>query len=189
MNIFENFELVDNQIVNNKWVEWNHYGIPNEIGFLREIKRILLFVLGHCLICTKLDGCYFVERKMPEQPQHERCDCSKVEKSNTFVKSIANSECDIRKFSEYIFKGSSGKKELFESWGYSSKDSELLKNEFEKQSREQYITGNYELKNLDYNGQRIAIPINLKGHIFFSGWMVYPNGTIKNTTPFGGWIK
>ena len=30
MSIFENFEIVDNQIVNNKWVEWYHFGIPNE---------------------------------------------------------------------------------------------------------------------------------------------------------------
>ena len=33
MSIFENFEMVDNQIVNNKWIEWNHFGIPNEAGF------------------------------------------------------------------------------------------------------------------------------------------------------------
>lgn len=24
---------------------------------------------------------------------------------------------------------------------------------------------------------------------FYTGWMIYPNGIIKNTTPFGGWIK
>lgn len=78
---------------------------------------------------------------------------------------------------------------MFESWGYSLSDSELLKNEFEKQALEQYLKGNYILKGLDCNGQRIAIPINLKGYIFYSGWMVYPNGVIKNTTPFGGWIK
>lgn len=32
MSIFENFEMVDNQIVNNKWIEWYHFGIPNELG-------------------------------------------------------------------------------------------------------------------------------------------------------------
>ncbi|MBR2468429.1 MAG: hypothetical protein IKB42_05260 [Clostridia bacterium] len=189
MSTFENFEMVDNQIVNNKWIEWNHFGIPNEAGFLRETIRILMLVLGHCLICTKLDGCYFVERKMPEQPQHERCDCTKLNKSQTQVKDVSNSECDIRKFTDYIFRGTGGKKDLFESWGYTLKDSQILQKEFEKQAREQYIKGNYELKGLDYNGQRIAIPINLKGNIFYSGWMVYPNGKLKNTTPFGGWVK
>ena len=38
-------------------------------------------------------------------------------------------------------------------------------------------------------GQRLAILINLKGTMFYSGWMLYPEGKIKNTTPFGGWIR
>lgn len=189
MSIFENFEIVDDSIVNNSWIEWDHYGVPNEDGVLREIIRTLMLVFGHCLVCTKLDGCYFIERNMPNQPQHNNCDCATLNKSKEQVKHTAVSECDIRKFVEYIFKGVGGKKELFESWGYSLNDSELLKNEFEKQAIEQYLKGNYILKGLDCNGQRIAIPINLKGNIFYSGWMVYPNGLIKNTTPFGGWIK
>lgn len=189
MSIFDDFEMVDNQIVNNKWIEWYHFGIPNETGIIRETIRILMLVFGHCLICTKLDGCYFVEREMPEQPQHEKCDCTTLNISQNYVKYVANSVCDIRKFTDYIFKGAGGKKELFESWGYKLKDSQILQKEFEKQAREQYIKGNYKLKGLDYNGQRIAIPINLNGNLFYSGWMVYPNGELKNTTPFGGWIK
>ena len=89
---------------------------------------------------------------MPEQPQHERCDCTKLNKSQTHVKDVSNSECDIRKFTDYIFRGTGGKKELFESWGYTLKDLQILQKEFEKQAREQYIKGNYELKGLDYNG-------------------------------------
>ena len=53
----------------------------------------------------------------------------------------------------------------------------------------QYSIGNYKLKNLDKQGQRVAIEINFKGNIFYSGWMVYPNGKLQNTTPFGGWVK
>ena len=30
---------------------------------------------------------------------------------------------------------------------------------------------------------------SLSGTIFYSGWMLYPEGKIKNTTPFGGWVK
>ena len=67
--------------------------------------------------------------------------------------------------------------------------SEYLKNEYCKQALEQYLSGNYKLKNLDRRGQRLAIPINLRGTVFYSGWMLCPEGKIKNTTPFGGWVK
>ncbi|MBQ8451822.1 MAG: hypothetical protein IJ538_03500 [Clostridia bacterium] len=45
---------------------------------------------------------------------------------------------------------------------------------------------------LDSYGQRLSIKITLnrkdgKGQVtFISGWMVYPNGKILLTTPFGG---
>ena len=81
------------------------------------------------------------------------------------------------------------KKELFESFGYNINDSYFLQHEFQKQAKEHYVKGNYELKGLDFNGQRIAVPISINGKNFYTGWMVYPNGYIKNTTPFGGWIK
>ena len=40
MSIFENFEIVDNQIVNNKWVEWYHFGIPNELGLGKKQQEL-----------------------------------------------------------------------------------------------------------------------------------------------------
>ena len=189
MSIFENFEMVDNQIVNNKWIEWYHFGIPNELGSWRKIAIISFAIFGHCRICTNLDGCYFVERNMPPQPLHERCDCSKLNKNITNVKSSIHAECDIRKFTDYIFSGNKGKKSIFESWGYNIKDSAKLKKEIETQAEKQYAIGNYKLKNLDKQGQRVAIEINLKDNIFNSGWMIYPEGYLKNTTPFGGWVK
>ena len=65
----------------------------------------------------------------------------------------------------------------------------ITEKEIETQAEKQYAIGNYKLKNLDKQGQRVAIEINLKGNIFYSGWMIYPEGYLKNTTPFGGWIK
>lgn len=44
------------------------------------------------------------------------------------------------------------------------------------------------MKNLDIMGQRIAIETTLNGISFYSGWIVEPNGVIRNTTPFGGWL-
>lgn len=65
----------------------------------------------------------------------------------------------------------------------------LLNIEIEKQSLSNYLIGNYLLKNLDSNGQRLAIPITLSGKSFYTGWMLEPEGEIRNTTPFGGWVK
>lgn len=189
MGVFDNFEIVDEEIVNNKWIEWFHYGIPNEMGIWRNLAIISSLVFGHCRKCTSLDGCYFVERNMPDQPLHDNCDCSKIEKDINEVKFSIKADCDIRKFTEYIFKYNNGKKEIFTKWGYNINDSELLKQEFEKQAEKEYKQGNYKLKNLEKHGQCIAIKINLKGNIFYSGWLIYPEGLLKNTTPFGGWIK
>lgn len=33
------------------------------------------------------------------------------------------------------------------------------------------------------------IQIGENGKTFYSGWILCPEGKIKNTTPFGGWIK
>ena len=80
---------------------------------------------------------------------------------------------------------------MFESWGYSIIDSQYLQQEFIKQAKLAYSVGEYELGKLDKYGQRINIVIKLKrknkeGSITFrSGWMVYPNGRIVLTTPYG----
>lgn len=142
--------------------------------------------------CTALDGCYFMERNMPKFPQHDNCDCKKITISKKTVNTNANAECPLEKFTNYIFSDeekSKGKKVLFESLGFTLKDSEALKRELEKQSLSNYLLGNYLLKDLDSNGQRLAIPITLAGKSFYTGWMLEPEGKIRNTTPFGGWIK
>ena len=84
---------------------------------------------------------------------------------------------------------SKGKKAIFESLGFTDEDSKTLKYELEKQSLSNYLVANYLLKNLDSNGQRLAIPITLSGKTFYTGWMLEPEGKIRNTTPFGGWVK
>ena len=97
-----------------------------------------------------------------------------------------------RKFTNYIFKEGNSKKALFESWGYSIIDSQYLKKEIESQAKIAYATGDYILGRLDAFGQRISVQIvlqrpNNKGEVtFLSGWMVYPNGKILLTTPYGG---
>lgn len=194
MGVFDDLIQIgeDGEIIFNQWVEWNHFGIPNKPEWFRDILRNVISIFGHCMNCSALDGCYFVSRNMPKQPSHESCDCNKKEITYSKVKNKAKSECDIRKFTEYVFKdttGSKGKNKIFYKLGYDIESSEYLQNEFCRQAIEQYLLGKYILKNLDKRGQRLAIQINLKGTIFYSGWMLCPEGKLKNTTPFGGWIK
>ena len=66
-----------------------------------------------------------------------------------------------------------------------------MQQEFIKQAKLAYSVGDYELGRLDDYGQRISIEIKLKrkdkiGYVTFtSGWMVYPNGRLVLTTPYG----
>ena len=100
----------------------------------------------------------------------------------------------IEKFNKYVLVSSliDDKKQLFELWGYYIMDSEYLRQEFIKQVKLAYSVGDYELGKLDKYGQRINIVIKLKRKntneyvLFVSGWMVYPNGKIALTTPYGG---
>lgn len=194
MSIFDNLIQIgeNGEIVYNQWIEWDHFLIPNKPEWLREILRNIMALFGHCMNCSALDGCYLVKRNMPAQPLHENCDCRKKDISYSKVKNNATAECDIRKFTEYVFrnnKDSKGKNKIFYDLGFDINDSSYLQNEYCKQALNQYLLGNYVLKNLDKRGQRLAIPTSLNGTTFYSGWMLCPEGKIKNTTPFGGWIK
>ena len=118
--------------------------------------------------------------------------CKTVKKLFVIPPIAATTVCPIEKFIKYIFIDGNSKKELFELWGYSIMDSEYLQKEFEKQARAAYSVGDYKLGKLDEHGQRISIEIQLKrlngnGSVaFLSGWMMYPNGRIILTTPYGG---
>lgn len=143
----------------------------------------------HCAKCLNLNGCCFVKDKCPTQPLHPNCHCMVIDINSPTIKP----ECIIEKIRDYIFSETknNGKKELFELWGYSIMDSEYLRQEFIKQAKLAYSIGAYELGLLNEYGQRINITITLKrkdknGYVSFrSGWMVYPNGKIILTTPYG----
>ncbi|MEG1882082.1 MAG: hypothetical protein RR207_06515 [Clostridia bacterium] len=141
-----------------------------------------------------LNSCCFPKNNMPTYPLHPNCHC-KVE---PIGKVRANAICGLNKFEKYIFnqdlEKNSDKKALFESWGYSIIDSCWLQEELVRQAKEKYANGDFMLGKLDSYGQRINIEIILprKDKIdairFMSGWIVYPDGVIQNTTPYGGKI-
>ena len=179
--------------VANDWIMWYDFVYLNLKGVDWKIREllytslsVLLMFLNHCGICTRLSGCYFVNKKSPEKPQHPRCHCKKIKIDNPRNSVVA--EMNINKLTLYLFSNKSGgKKSIFESWGYSIQNVKELKKEFEEQAKNKYTNGNYTLSHLDAFGQRINITINLKGNSFKSSWMVEPCGLIRNITPFGGW--
>ncbi len=194
MNTFDNLVQVDidGAIVYNQWIEWDHFLVPNKPDWLRDLIRNVIALFGHCMTCSALDGCYLITNKTPNNPLHENCDCKKIDINFNKVKINASADCDIRKFTEYVFantQASKGKNKIFYDLGFDISDSKYLQAEFCRQAKFQYLSGKYILKNLDRRGQRLAIPITIKNVNFYSGWLLYPEGKIKNTTPFGGWIK
>ena len=115
------------------WVKWYHEGIPDEPVWRRETVRTAEALLGHCLKCTAISGCYFINNKLkyPKHPQHENCHCLTI--NMNAPNAVAGR--DINKFIGYIFSEKyekNGKKNLFEHIGFSITDSQFLKNEYER---------------------------------------------------------
>ena len=108
----------------------------------------------------------------------------------------ATAYSDYSKFDPYLFNTTGiyphKKEKLFKQWGYTVDDAKWLQAEMERQAREKYISGEYELGKLNAFGQRINIVIEIprkdkEGTVtFVSGWMVEPNGKLKLNTPYGG---
>ncbi len=197
MRKFEDYFLDILKIFDDKfWIEWIHDGSKPATTNDEKIDNILIASQTkskHCATCMNVNGCYFPVYNMPQMPLHYKCHC-RLKKISDFD---AEAVCEIGKFSNYIFigEGDNPKKKLFESWGYLEKDSDFLREEFEKQAKGAYENGKFELGKLNEFGQRISIEIilkrkNMAGTVAFqSGWMVYPYGKIKLTTPYGGKIK
>lgn len=182
-NVIENFksgvwgnELQETSI----WNKWIHRNLSD----------------NHCSECLMLDGCWFEKDKTPKHPQHPFCHCVLEELHYDEVMAKSTAYSAFSKYDPYLFNRDNAyshqKQYLFEAWGYSIEDAEWLKLEIEKQALENYKNGNYELGKLNDKGQRVSIRVEIvrkdTGNkvSFITGWMVYPNGHIKLTTPYGG---
>ena len=174
-----------------KWIKWFHKDIPDEPEAAREKKRLNAVKKGHCFDCTALSGCYFVDKvdTCPKHPHHPHCHCKK----NPIVQPVISAHCPVEKFSGYIWGekyATEGKRALFERLGFGKEDSAFLKQEYERQAREKYASGQYTLGTLKYYGQYVDIAIEFphetRGVVtFISGWRVAPNGHISCNTPLG----
>lgn len=162
------------------WVEWVHVSQGKT----------------HCTDCLILNGCWFLGAKSPNAPLHLYCHCTTEPVSYSLVVSNAETDSAYSKFDPYLFDPENQYKhqkgELFAQWGYTIDDAKWLQEEMERQAISKYVSGRYTLGRRDKNGQRINIRIELErkdgsGTVsFISGWMVYPGGQIKLTTPYGG---
>lgn len=163
-----------------QWVQWMH----REKG------------ITHCETCIKLDKCWFLKEKTPENPQHYGCHCILMNLPYTIVSENATAICPYSKFNPYLFDTENsykhGKQQMFISWGYSVEDSKYLQETVYRQGLSKYKAGEYELGKLDKNGQRIDIEIEIprkdngKPVKFMSGWMIRSDGVITLNTPYGG---
>lgn len=130
---------------------------------------------------------------MPILPLHEKCHCI-ANKIATPTERIVSADCPIEKLTKDIFSKErnevTGKKDLFEMWGYTIINSLELKRELEKQARMNYSLSEYFLGKLDSHGQRIDVRIKLnrggEEYVFKSAWMVGKKGKIKCITVYGG---
>ena len=144
-----------------------------------------------------LSGCYFIKNKLPKKKAegngllHPNCDCKLLNIQKPKNQVVA--DCNITKFTDYIFGekyASNGKMDLFTILGFVKEDSEYLKQEFDRQARERYLSGDYKLGKLDRFGQRIDIKIRVQSRTrnnieFIAGWMIKPLGKIVCTTHIG----
>lgn len=206
MGVFNDIQLVGDNILNTRWVKYYHFGIPDEPETLRWLARAWMLMFGHCLQCTALSGCYFAKSKLPTGQTdefaesnlggllHDKCHCAVIDVNVSGIAAKAVAFCSIDKFINYIFSSKfikNGKKKLFNLLGYDVEDSYNLRDEYEKQALKKYLTGQYTIGSRDQFGQNINIEINLVNKYgqqvqFVSGWKVYPNGQITCNTPLGG---
>ena len=143
--------------------------------------------------CDKFNGCYFIVKQMPKYPQHPNCQCrlEKIAKPIPYI--TANATCDINKFTRYLFsdKYDDGKKELFESWGYTIEDSVYLQQLYVSQAIQKYCDGEYQYVGVNNYVAKISIVIILinedgKEQKVNTIWKLKPKGAIELVTPYSG---
>ena len=143
-----------------------------------------------CAICVALNDTVFHLANRPRLSRHLHCKCEHMQEQEL----NATLDFDMRKITHYLFVHPS-KAGLIESMGYTIEDALEVYNAIAANALARYAEGDYELDVLNCNGQHIDIEIALHGkrekvghrYEFYTGWIAYPHGKLKNATPFAGW--
>ncbi len=166
-------------------------GVPDKVG-------------DHCQKCVTVNQCYFKNEKdkKPEEFDYSNTDISRFEQGlyhpNCECKKLGyatpmSAEIKIRMDNrmDYLFDKKNG---LIKAWGYLDSDKKELEKIIVEQSKNNYASGNYSIYKHDKYGFAITIYLTIPGKgiklgRFYkrkSGYIVYPNKTLRNTTPIGG---
>ena len=166
-------------------------------------------VSPHCVKCVVANRCWFKNEKgkKPERFDyskyssqvleklreinglyHPNCHCKEVAIPNPTENSV-KLVCNDGKFDDLF----SRKDGLVSAWGYNDNEKEIFKNNFLPLVKKEYINGNYKIFKYDEYGIQLSIyvtipGINEKAGKFYkreTGFMLFPNGEIRNTTIIG----
>lgn len=207
MNILKGYEEQLSGIFSD-WIKVQDFKNPLTLDNFSKNGVPAEMVKPHCAVCTTVNQCWF---KNEENKKPKEMDYDSYSKFNRKQKGLYHPYChcqkrglnppkeeDIKivldKNKENYFFNSKGN--WFYSWGYKDKD----KNDFIKTLKEKiikayvrgnYINGKYDFEEQKKYGFRINIFVTIdgvnenKGHFYDmkSGFIVYPNGRLKNTTP------
>lgn len=143
-----------------------------------------------CAICVALNDTVFHLANKPCLSRHLYCKCEHLQEQEL----NATLDFDMRKITHYLFVHPS-KAGLIESMGYTIEDAPEVYNAIAANALARYAEGDYVLRKLDKHGQRVNIEITMQGkrgktgciYEFYTGWIAYPHGKLKNVTPFAGW--
>ena len=160
MGIFDNFIYKDGESIDNSWVKWFHWGVPDEEGREREKTRNRLEGLGHCKPCTVLSGCYFV-------------------KSRRYI--FSNEEKYLLNGKRELFESLGFLKEDSE---YLKMEFDVQAKQ--KYLNGDYEIGKLDEHGQRINITITVDSATRKNIKLVTGWMVYPLGKIVCTTPLGG---
>ena len=170
-------------------------------------------VKSHCVKCVVVNYCWFKNEKS-KKPEHfdystfsdkaleklkgieglyhPNCHCKEIAIPNPTEKTISII-VDDRKIDDFYRR----KNGLAVAWGYSFLEKNIFKKEFINSVLNEYLNGNYSIFKYDEHGIQITIIATVPGinyklgraYKFQTGFMIYPNGRIENTTIFGGKAK
>lgn len=186
-NIFENYENVLNNIIDTEedcWVIRHNVSplnIENCNGEARRDDKTRT-----CEICVALNETIFRNTNKPNY-YHPHCKC-KSEKVNLYDIKL---NFPMEKLTGYLFVNES-KSAMMRSIGFYPNNADELHQTICDNMKECFLANKYTLKKLDNHGQKIRIDYSIigindhAGQIFrcHTGCTVWPNGTIKITTPF-----
>lgn len=188
---------------------WNLDNAP----IIKDVGVDPKIVKPHCAKCVVVNECWFKNEKgkKPERFDysgysnkvleklkgedglyHPHCHCQEIpieEPTEKNVKIVVKEGKIIDFFDR--------KYGLSDAWGYTSQNKELFKKEYVNSVTKKYINGEYSIFKYDEFGFQITIIASVPGinekqgknYRFQTGFMVYPNGKIENTTIFGGKVK